>query len=237
MDAKSLKSDLEKICDEEKAIILSRFFKTGVGQYGEGDKFMGVTVPKQRELIKNYDGMPLSEISKSISSEFHEVRLSTLLIMVNKFNKSCDADRETIYNLYISNTNYINNWDLVDLTAEHIVGVWLGDNYESKLIPLAKSDLIWDRRIAMMACFYHIKHGNSVPAFKIIEILKNDSHDLIQKAVGWMLREIGKRCSIDELKKWLKKEDQYKRLPRTTLRYAIEHFEPNERSKYLKGEV
>lgn len=237
MYAQNVIDELVGLGSPERSEQLAWFFKTGPGQYGEGDRFLGVTVPKQRGLIKEYISLSFGEIEKLLDSEFHECRLTALLILVAKFNKGSDTEKRVIYDFYMSNTKNINNWDLVDLSATYIVGPVLGRNYKNTLFRLAKSENIWERRIAMLSCFWYIKNGTPGPAFDVIEILKNDKHDLIQKAVGWMLREIGKRCDKQILVDWLNDNDQYKKLPRTTLRYAIEHFPEAERRDYLVGNI
>jgi 3-methyladenine DNA glycosylase AlkD len=233
--AQTVLNQLTLLATPERAQGAARFFKTGPGQYGEGDKFLGVTVPEQRKLAKHHQGMVLTEVVKLLRMPFHECRSTALFIMVLQYKKASDAQKLIIYNHYIANTKYINNWDLVDSSAGYIVGPQLGANYRPTLTRLASSDDVWERRIAMIACFHYIMKGNPDPAFYIIELLKTDTHDLIQKAVGWMLREIGKRCSREQLTVWLLNNEQYKRLPRTTLRYAIEHYSPGDRKAFLAG--
>ncbi|MCW3060242.1 MAG: alkylation repair enzyme [Capsulimonas sp.] len=223
--------------DPQKAIGMGRYFKTGPGEYGEGDSFLGLTVPQTRAAAKRFQALSLSETEALLHSSHHEARLLALLILVNQYQKGSLQTQEAIFTLYLSSTQYINNWDLIDGTAEYIVGAHLQHTGKQILIDLAHSPDLWRRRIAMLSCFHDIKQGNADPAFVVIDILKNDPHDLIQKAVGWMLREIGKRCSCAELVAWLAQDSQYKTLPRTTLRYAIEHFTPEERQLYLKGNV
>lgn len=235
MKANNIVEELVKLGDPLRAQQLLRFFKTGPGEYGEGDIFLGITNPQQRALIKKYRTIPISEVSKLLKNKYHECRLTALLILVDKYKRASDDEKKTIFDIYISNTKYINNWDLVDLSAGYIAGDWLFKRDKSILFDLAKSDDLWERRIGMMSCFYFIMQGESKDAFEIIEILKYDKHDLIQKAVGWMLREIGKRCSRQELESWLIKDGQYKKLPRTMLRYSIEHFDDKKRKQYLSG--
>ena len=237
MNAQNIIDDLIKFSDPEKADFLSRFFKTKPGQYGEGDILLGITVPKQRSLIKKYLNIELDELSVVLQSEYHECRLTALLILVAKFNKANQNDKRKIYDFYMSHIYRVNNWDLVDLSATYIVGPVLGDSYMPALGKLAVSKNLWERRIAMVSCFWYIKNGNPVPAFDIADILKYDEHDLIQKVVGWMLREVGKRCDKQILIDWLLFEGQYKKLPRTELRYAIERFPEAERKAFLRGEI
>lgn len=233
--AEIITKQLLELSDPAKAKNLARFFKTGPRQYGEGDIFLGIAVPQQRLLINKSTNMSLDEIAILLQSKYHECRLTALLILVNKYKKGASSERQGIYDLYMSNTNMINNWDLVDLSAGYIVGPQLGNDYKNVLKRMALSSNMWERRIAILSCFYYIKLGNSEPAFYVIEILKFDSEDLIQKAVGWMLREIGKRCSDEMLRNWLLIDKQYTKLPRTTLRYAIERLDPEERRAFLNG--
>ena len=219
----------------EKSSILQRFFKTGPGQYGEGDVFWGLTVPVQRKIAKEFFGLPLLEIKILLASEVHEARLTGLLILVAAYQKApSDVERAKIFKFYLSQTGRINNWDLVDLSAPNIVGdfcVRQPENF-ALLKKLAKSKNLWERRVAMVSSFAFIKNGSSEEAFELAEMLLDDAHDLMHKAVGWMLREAGKRVSRAHLEKFLAKN--LKRMPRTALRYAIEHFPEEQRKKYLK---
>lgn len=215
----------------EKASVLRRFFKTGPGEYGEGDIFWGITVPAIRKVAKAFPLLPLSEITQLLKSKIHEVRLCALLMLVQQFQKGPDVRQQHIYTTYLAHTRYINNWDLVDLSADKIVGAYLEKHPRDILHTLAQSRMLWEKRIAMMATFNFIKKGDAKDALRIARILLFDPHDLIQKAVGWMLREIGKRVSIETERKFL---NQYaSRMPRTSLRYAIERMPPSERKKYL----
>lgn len=227
-----IKKDLHKKSDNEKAKILQRFFKTGPGEYGYGDKFLGVVVPEQRKIAKKFFTLlSLNEVVKILCSPFHEERLTALIILVLKYEHSFLSDKKKIFQIYLKNLRYINNWDLIDLTAPKIVGDYLFDKDKTKLIRLAKSKHLWSRRVAILATYYFIKNGNCVWALKISKILLNDKHDLIHKAVGWMLREVGKNCGEEIEKKFL---DYHKdKMPRTMLRYAIEKFSEIERKKYL----
>ena len=228
---KNLRKDLKEFSNEEKAKLLMRFFKTGKGQYGEGDKFIGVVVPDSRKVAKKYSGLSLAEIDKLIKSKIHEERLVALLILVDKTKKEKEVKRE-IVEFYLAHTAYINNWDLVDLSAGYIVGKYLLKRDRKILLKLAQSKNLWERRIAMIATFAFIYEGEFEWTFKIAKILLHDEHDLIQKAVGWMLREVGKRVSQKELEDFLK--ENAKTMPRTMLRYAIERLPEPKRQYYLK---
>lgn len=230
---RNLRADLKKHSNAKKAKLLSRFFKTGEGQYGFGDVFLGITVPVSRQLAAKYNDLSYTEIGELLKSPVHEERLIALLILVYGFQKK-EMEQRRIYEFYLKHTRFINNWDLVDLSADKIVGGYLIDKPKTILYKLAASKNIWERRIAMIATFNFIKNKDYEDSLKIAEILLLDQHDLIQKAVGWMLREIGKR---DEraLKNFL--QANYKKMPRTSLRYAIEKFPPSLRQKYLLGKV
>ncbi|MCR4275674.1 MAG: DNA alkylation repair protein [Candidatus Wolfebacteria bacterium] len=240
---KNLKTELKKFASPQKAEILARFFKIGKGEYGEGDIFIGVVVPDIRKTAKKYNAIGLRETEKLLHSKIHEERLCALLILVEKFRNGGEKTKEQIYKLYLKNTKYINNWDLVDLSSHHIVGEFSSDKPTDKLIKkpksvlykLAKSKNLWERRIATLATFNFINKGQHKETLKIAEILLKDKHDLIHKAVGWMLRETGKRCSREILEDFLKKH--YKQMPRTILRYAIEKFPEKKRKSYLGGKI
>lgn len=233
MDARAVSLALRQLGTPLKAQSSARFFKSGPGDYAEGDQFLGVTVPEIRKVAKQFRALSLSETEKLVLSPWHEERLCGLLLLVDQFARSDAVAQEAIYDFYIAHTKYVNNWDLVDLSAEFIVGPWL-ENKPAKLSVLSKlaaSRLLWDRRIAMVATFHYIKQGRAEEALAICEKLLHDEHDLIQKAVGWMLREIGKRAEVKVLQKFL---DKYAAImPRTTLRYAIEHFTPELRAHYM----
>jgi len=227
--------EIKRLADPEKAKILQRFFKTGPGQYGEGDVFAGVTVPVIRKLVRKYRDLPLKDTAEIMQSPVHEERLLALLILVEKYRRGDDATRKRIYGLYLKNTRTINSWDLVDLSAEHIVGAWLAGGDREKLYGLAKSKSLWERRIAIVATFHDIKRGHPDHTLALADVLMGDRHDLIHKAVGWMLREVGKRCSPDTLRAFLR--TRYRSMPRTMLRYAIERFPADERKAYLTGTI
>jgi len=223
---------LKKIASKEKKIILQRFFKTGAGQYGEGDLFLGVTVPQQRALAKEFIQLPLNEVEKMLASKYHEVRLTGLLILVLKYQKAeLEKEKKAIFDFYIKHLLAVNNWDLVDVTTPNIVGDYLFKKPKNILYKLAKSKNLWQRRVSMLASFAFIKNHDFVDALKLAKIHLKDGHDLMHKAVGWMLREIGKR-NVNVLRKFL--DDNISNLARTTLRYAIEHFSEQERKKYLQ---
>jgi 3-methyladenine DNA glycosylase AlkD len=226
-----LQGEIKGKANPLKAKLLQGFFKTGKGQYGEGDIFLGLMVPIQREMVKKYQDLPLVDIQKLLDSKIHEERLIALLILVLQFKKGDASKRKTIFDFYLKNSRNINNWDLVDLTAPNIVGEFLLDKDRIIIYKLAKSHNLWEKRIATLATFTFIKFGKFKDALKIAEILLNDNHDLIHKAVGWMLREIGKRDLLAE-ERFLKKH--YKKMPRTMLRYAIEKFPEKKRKKYLQ---
>ena len=223
-----LKKELKAKARPKKAKILQRFFKTGPGEYGEGDIFLGIVVSDIRGAAKKYSSLKIEEAARLLHSKIHEERLTALLIMVNKFQAG--EDKEKIYNLYFKNTKYINNWDLVDLSADKIIGAYLSGKPKSILYKLARSESIWERRISIMATFNFIKNNKFKETLKIAKILLNDEHDLIHKAVGWMLREIGKR-DLKAEERFLKK--YYKKMPRIMLRYAIERFTEKKRKQYL----
>ncbi len=233
----SLKKDLRKYVNKEKALFYPRFFKSGKGEYAEGDWFIGVTVPLSRKVAKKYKDLSFEDLNMLLQSPIHEERLVSLLILIHKFNNVNQKEKEKLYNYYLSSTKYINNWDLVDLSADKIVGGYLlGKKDRLILVKLAKSKNLWERRIAVIATFQFIKEKKEYrDTFTVSEILLNDRHDLIHKAVGWMLREVGKRVSKDKEEAYLK--TRYKQMPRTMLRYAIEHFPESRRKQYLQGTV
>ena len=226
-----IKKDLNKLGTKKRAEASAWFFKTGKGEYGEGDVFLGITVPEQRKIAKKYFNLSLNNLKILISSKIHEYRLISLFILINKYKKSDNKDKKKIFNFYLKNTKCINNWDLVDISAPNIVGDYLLSKDKKILYKLAKSKNLWERRISIISTFRFIRENQFKDTLKISEILLNDEHDLIHKAVGWMLREIGKRDQKIE-EKFLKK--YYKTMPRTMLRYAIEKFEENKRKSYLK---
>jgi 3-methyladenine DNA glycosylase AlkD len=229
-----LREDLNSYASPQKAEVLKRFFKTGKGQYGEGDIFLGVQVPDSRKIVRKYADISLDNTLSLLRSKIHEERLIALFVMVEKARKANVSDREILFKKYLENTQYINNWDLVDLSADKIVGSYLFEKPKDILYSLAVSENLWERRIAVMSTFDFIKRGFYEDTLKIAKILLNDPHDLIHKAVGWMLREVGKRCSREVLEQFLLVN--YKQMPRTMLRYAIERLPEDLRLQYLNGE-
>ncbi|MFA6378248.1 MAG: DNA alkylation repair protein [Candidatus Omnitrophota bacterium] len=229
-----IQKELRKYASPQKAKILQGFFKTGPGEYGEGDVFIGVQVPFVRQVAKKFQDVSLKEATCLLKSPIHEERELALFILVFQFLRSDEKEREIIYKAYLKNTRYINNWDLVDLSAEKIIGPFLADKSKAPLIRLARSLSLWERRIAILSTFYFIKNYEFKETLKIAKILIGDPEDLIHKAVGWMLREVGKRDQASE-EKFLKK--YYEKMPRTMLRYAIERFSFARRKAYLEGRV
>jgi len=229
---KQLKKEILSHANPEKARLLQRFFKTGKGQYGEGDRFFGITVPIQRKIAKQYKTLPLKEIEILLQDPIHECRLIALFILTAQFSKAEAEKQKKIFDLYVKNTKFINNWDLVDLSAPYIIGPFRRYKNKSILIKFAHSKNLWERRISVLATFDYIKMSHFHTALRISKILIQDKHDLIHKAVGWMLREIGKRDQKQE-ELFLKK--YYTIMPRTMLRYAIERFSEEKRQRYLKG--
>lgn len=227
-----LKKELKKNGSKAKAQIYQRFFKTGPGEYGQGDVFIGATVPNIRKVAKKYSNLTLPNVTRLLKSKIHEERLTALLILVGAFDKANDSRRKQIANFYLKHTKYINNWDLVDLSADKILGKHLMDKPKNILYKLAKSKNLWQKRIAIMSTFHFIKNHKFQDTLKIAKMLLNDDHDLIHKAVGWMLREIGNR-NLKTEEQFLKR--YYKKMPRTMLRYAIEKLPKKKRLVYLKG--
>jgi 3-methyladenine DNA glycosylase AlkD len=225
---------LKNLANPEIAEHSQKFFKTGEGEYGSGDKFLGIRVPVIRKAVRKFKTLPLNTAEELLKSEYHEIRLFALLLFVLRFNKSDNDERDKIFHIYTGNTVYINNWDLVDSSAHYIVGAYLQDKDRSLLYKFAESPSLWERRIAIMSTFYYIKNNEFKDALNLSEFLLNDAEDLIHKAAGWMLREIGNRDKTAEIE-FLK--NYYRHMPRTMLRYAIEKFSPEERQRYLKGKV
>jgi 3-methyladenine DNA glycosylase AlkD len=225
-----VKSTLNRYANKEKAEILKRFFKTYKGQYAEGDVFIGVTVPVIRKMASNSLDLKSEIVLSLLKSLIHEERLLALLILVLKFQKADLISKEKIYSLYLKHTKYINNWDLVDITAKHIVGSFLFDKGRKPLYTLAKSNNLWERRISIISTLYFIGRNDFTDTLKLSEILLIDKHDLIHKAVGWMLREVGKR-NLAVVEEFL--SEYSKIMPRTMLRYAIERFPEQKRKQWL----
>lgn len=231
LSAKDVSRVLHSFADPEKAATSRRFFKTGRGEYGEGDVFLGITVPQQRKVAKQFWRIPLREVQTLLRSHIHEERFTALEILVMQFEKAEEVERKRIVDFYLKNTRYINNWDLVDTSAPYILGEYLITRDRSVLYSLAQSQLIWERRIAMLATFACIKNGESADALAIAKLLMHDNHDLIHKAAGWMLREVGKGVSEKELLKFL--DLHAHEMPRTMLRYAIEKLSFQQRAIYM----
>jgi 3-methyladenine DNA glycosylase AlkD len=234
MTAQDIQKRLKKLGNKERAAISQRFFKTGPGEYGEGDVFIGIRVPVLRALVKEYADLSVAQILILLRSHIHEERLLALLLLVDSFSQGDEAVRTSIFELYLKHTEFINNWDLVDSSAAQIVGAYLMDKSKAVLYRLAESANLWERRIAIMSTFHFVKHHEFSETLKIAKILLFDRQDLIHKATGWMLREIGKRHLKTE-ERFLKVH--YKKMPRTMLRYAIEKFPEQKRQRYLKGRM
>jgi 3-methyladenine DNA glycosylase AlkD len=232
-----VESELRALATPGDAEHLQRFFKTGKGQYGEGDRFLGIRVPALRALARRRRSLSIEHTLMLLRSEWHEQRLLALLLLVEQYRHGTDAERQAIYRAYLAHTQYINNWDLVDSSAEHIVGPQLNPEDPRGLFgldALARSDSLWERRIAMLATFHWIKQREFRPALLVAKRLMNDSHDLIHKAVGWMLREVGKRdLGVEE--GFLR--EHHRDMPRTMLRYAIERLPAARRLQFLRGEL
>ncbi len=231
MNFKDIEKRLKLLGNPEIAKHSQGFFKTGKGEYGEGDIFLGIRIPIIRQEIKKYKDFSLADTEKLLHSKYHEIRMFAVLLLVQKYKKNKDEQTE-IFELYIKNRKYVNNWDLIDTTAPHIVGEHLARKDRSLLYEFSKSKILWERRIAIIATFHFIRNNEFADSLKISKVLLEDKEDLIHKAVGWMLREIGKRdlkSEVDFLMKY------YKKMPRMMLRYAIEKFPKEARDKYLKG--
>ena len=229
------RDEIRALANKEIAKHSLRFFKTAKGEYGHGDIFLGVRTPQIRLIAKKHIGISTTEMKTLIKSKYHEERLLGLIILVNKYSKAKDEkSKNQLYKIYVSSFKYVNNWDLVDVTCPHIIGKHLMDNNRSILYSWAKSDDLWTKRIAIVSTHWFIRKNDLQDTFKIAEMLLNDEHDLIHKAVGWMLREAGKR-DLEKEEIFLKKH--YKNMPRTMLRYSIEKFPEPKRQKYLKGKI
>jgi len=233
MDVRLIRSKLQSLGDKKRALILQDFFKTGPGEYGEGDIFLGIRVPVLRRLAKEYQSLPLNKIEKLFKSPYHEERALALMILLRVYSRGDDSVKKTIYEAYLRNTRYINNWDLVDISTGHIVGHYLLDKDRKPIYVLARSKSLWERRISIISTYRFIKHRQYIDTLKISEILLSDKEDLIHKAVGWMLRAVGNyNPQLEE--EFLKRH--YKNMPRTMLRYAIERFPKSKRQQLLRGE-
>ena len=228
---KTITSELQALTNAEKREIFPRFFKAGKGEYGEGDRFLGVTVPNIRAIAKLHKDISIEEIRELLQSEWHEVRLCTLIIMVEKSKKKDEALRKELFNLYLSQTKRINNWDLVDLSCRFIIGEYLLDKSRDILYQLAQSSLLWDNRIAIVSTYAFIRKGQLEDTYALSDLMMHHPHDLMHKAIGWMLREAGKRDS-ERLYDYVMSHRAD--MPRTMLRYAIEKFSPKERAILMK---
>ena len=230
----AVRKDVRALGDPRDAEFLQRFFKTGAGQYGEGDRFLGIRVPQLRQLARVHDALRHEHVVQLLRSGWHEERLLALLLLIAAYRRADETGRNLIHQAYLDNARYINNWDLVDASAEHIVGAHLDPRKLTLLVELAASDSLWERRIPIVAPFHWLSKGVGRPTLHVAKLLVNDSHDLIHKAVGWMLREVGKRDQ-DAEERFL--QTHYRVMPRTMLRYAIERFPEKRRMQYLHGEA
>lgn len=234
MSLEKIREELEASGDASGASILQKFFKTGPGGYGEGDVFRGIRIPALRKLSAKYQDLSLPHVEQLLHSAFHEDRMLAVLMLVRRYQKGDEATKRQVYRLYLKNRKFINNWDLIDVSAPHVVGAFLWDKDREVLYRLAQSNNLWDRRIAIISTFYFIRRGEFGETLTVARMLLLDAEDLIHKATGWMLREVGNRnLRIEE--DFLR--DCYQQMPRTMLRYAIEKFPEIRRRQYLKGEV
>lgn len=223
-----MRAALAEVADPVDAVHLQRFFKTGPGEYGEGDVFLGVRVPATRAIVKRFRGLPFDEIDALLDSPVHEHRLAGLLLLVDRRRRDPEAAVERY--LAAVRRGRVDNWDLVDSSSEFVLGEWLYDRDRSMLLGMAASPVLWERRVAVLATFAFIKRGDPSTTLDLAARLLDDRHDLMHKAVGWMLREVGKRVSVDVLREFL--EEHAARMPRTMLSYATEHLTPDERARY-----
>lgn len=231
MTAEQIKNELNKHENPNDAAFLQRFFKTGKGQYGEGDIFIGLRVPLTRKIAAQFKRLELAEIEKLLESPVHEHRLAAVIIMAEQAKKADQTHKKALYDLYLRRTDRINNWDIVDVSCRDVVGGYLQDKARQPLYKLAQSSNIWERRVAIVSTWQFIREGDLADTFKIAELLLNDKHDLVHKAVGWMLREAGKKDET-RLKEFLDSHAQ--RMPRTMLRYSLERLHPNDKTYYMK---
>jgi 3-methyladenine DNA glycosylase AlkD len=232
--AAQIEARLREIGDPEHARFVAGYFRTGPGEYGEGDRFLGIRIPALRALVREYRGVSIDAMAGLLRSEWHEARLFALLMLVDAYKRADAETREAIYRLYLANTAYVNNWDLVDSSAPYIVGAHLEGRDRSVLDELARSQVLWERRIAILATQHFIRQNDFGTTLRMAEMLVDDGHDLIHKAVGWMLREIGNRDQAAEEAFLIRHQ---RTMPRTMLRYAIEKFPPDLRQRYLRGDV
>jgi len=233
--ASQVSAALRRLRKRKKAVALQRYFKTGAGEYAEGDRFLGITVPQQRAVARRFSDLALAELRKLLRSRFHEERLTALLIMVEQYRRGSTAHRERLYRTYLRHTGFINNWDLVDLSAMHIVGPHIARAPRPLLRKLVHSPSVWERRIAVLATFHLINNGDATESLWLARQLLGDDHDLIHKATGWMLREVGKRVDEKKLRSFLDRHAPV--MPRTMLRYATERLSTSVRKRYLRRSV
>lgn len=232
--AEAISEALHELGNKETAAHSAGFFKSGKGEYGEGDKFIGVRVPVIRKLVRQFRDAPLTVVKSLLKSRWHEERLLAVLLLVEQYKRGSPEEKNAVFDTYLQFRRFVNNWDIVDSSAHLIIGPHLQSSSKQLLYELADSEVIWDRRIAMMSTYHYIRQGDFNDALKLARILRDDRHDLIHKVVGWMLREIGNRdCAAEEA--FL--NEHYKKMPRTMLRYAIEKFSPATRKAYLDGTV
>jgi 3-methyladenine DNA glycosylase AlkD len=221
---------LRALGDPDDARFLQRFFRTGPGEYGEGDRFLGIRVPDTRRLARELQGMPLDQIERLLLDPYHEARLLAVILLADAYEQGNAAERDAVFRLYLRNASRVNNWDLVDVSAPNVVGAHLAARPRARLDKLARSKNLWERRIAIVSTQHFIRNRQFDDTLRIARVLMNDEHDLIHKAVGWMLREVGKRDRAP-LEAFL--AEHAHQMPRTMLRYAIEHFSPTERRRYM----
>lgn len=233
MTAQALIDALQMHASAYDAAFLQRFFKTAEGEYGAGDVFIGVRVPNTRAVCKQFKQMPIAELHRLLDSPVHEHRLAAVIIMTLQYPRATAAQQKALYTLYLDrlHAGRINNWDIIDVSAEHIIGAQLAGRDIRPLYTLARSTSVWERRVAILSCFHFIKHGDPAPTLELAELLLHDTHDLIQKAVGWQLREVGKRCDQQLLCAFLDRHAAT--MPRTMLRYAIERLSLEKRHGYM----
>jgi 3-methyladenine DNA glycosylase AlkD len=232
MTAQFILEELHSVANPEKAVFLQRFFKTGKGQYAEGDVFLGIAVPIVRNIVKANKGIPLPEIQTLLYSEYHEARLAALLFLAQQFKKAKETERKTIFDFYLAHARQANNWDLVDVTCRDVIGLYLLNKEDrSALYRLAESENLWEQRISIVSTWTFIKYCDFTDTLELSKKLLSHKHDLMHKAVGWMLREVGKK-DRNTLTAFL--EAYHKQMPRTALRYAIEHFSPEAKAYFMK---
>lgn len=230
----AIRRELRALGDPAIAAHSQGFFKTGKGEYGEGDRFLGIRVPVIRKLVRKHRSATLIALTRMLQSKWHEERLFAVLALADRFARADDADRKAIFDIYTSNLEYVNNWDIVDGSAHLIVGPWLESRSRRLLYKLVRSENLWERRVAIMSTYHYIRRGEFDDTFALSKQLLDDDEDLIHKAVGWMLREAGNR-DLPAEEKFLRKH--YKNMPRTMLRYAIERFPEKKRKNYLHGRI